>query len=198
VTNYRPISSLTVFSKVFEEAMHSRLSQHLHTNNILVTEQHDFRKGLSTENATFRLTDSVFTSINPKIHVGEIFCDLAKAFDCVNHANLLAKLHFHGIRGVTANWFKSYLTNRRQKIEIKSSKATQNVFSVWGTLKHRVPQGSILGPLLFLIYVNNLPQKINSIPKPILFADDTSVIIYNRNLGDFCTVAILVFTPMIE
>jgi hypothetical protein len=177
MTNYRPISLLTVFSKVFEKAMHSSLSQHLHTNNILVTEQHGFRNGISTDNATFRLTGSVFTSINQKMHVGGIFCDLAKAFDCVNHEMLLAKLHFYGIQGVTADWFKSCLTNRRQKVEIKSRNATQNFFSDWGTRKHGVPQGSILGPLL-LIYINDLPRKINSISKPILFADDTCVIIY--------------------
>jgi hypothetical protein len=74
-----------VFSKVFEKAIHSRLSQHLHTNNIPVPEQHGFRKGISTENAAFRLTDSVFKSPNQKIHVGGIFCDIVKAFDCVNH-----------------------------------------------------------------------------------------------------------------
>jgi hypothetical protein len=130
--------------------------------------------------------------------VGGIFCDLAKAFDCVNHEISLAKLHFYGIQGVTADCFKSYLTIRGQKVEIKSCNATQNFFSDWGTLKHGVPQGSFLGPLLFVIYINNLPRKINSISKPILFADDTSVIICNRNLGDFCTVANLVLTRMIE
>jgi hypothetical protein len=128
------------------------------------------------------------------VHVGGIFCDLAKAFDCVNHEILLTKLHFYGIRGVTADWFKSYLTNRRQKVEIKSRNATQNVFCDWGALK----QGPFLGSLLFIIYTNELPQKINSISKPIHFADDTSVIIYNRNLGDFCTVANLVLTRLIE
>jgi hypothetical protein len=107
---------------------------------------------------------------------------LAKAFDCVNQEILLAKLHFCGIRGATADWFKSYLTNRRQKVEIKSRNETRNFFSDWGKLKHGVPQGSILGPLLFIIHKNDLPRKINSISKPLLFADDTSVIIYNRNL----------------
>jgi hypothetical protein len=125
MTNYRPILLLTVFSKVFEKAMHNRLSHHLYTNNILVSEQHGFKKGISTENAVFRLTDSVLKSINQKTHVGGIFCDLTKAFDCVNHEILLAKLHFYGIQGVAEDWFKSYLTNRRHKVEIKSLNATQ-------------------------------------------------------------------------
>jgi hypothetical protein len=184
-----PISLLTAFSKVFKKAAHSRLSQHLHTNNILVPEQHGFRKSISSENAAFRLTDNIFKSLNQKIHVGGIFCDLAKAFDCVNHEILFAKLHFYGIQGVTADWFRSYLTNRRQRVEIRSPCSTQNFFSGWGILKHGIPLRSILGPLLFIIYINDLPVRINSLSETILFADDTSVIISNRNFEDFCMIS---------
>jgi hypothetical protein len=85
MTDYRPISLLTTFSKVLEKVMYSRLSQHMCCNNILVPEQFGFRKDISTEDATYRLTDNVLKSINQKMHVGGIFCDLTKAFDCVSH-----------------------------------------------------------------------------------------------------------------
>jgi len=93
----RPIPLLTVFSKLLKEATHFRFSQHLHTNNIPVTEQNGFRKGISTEDVSFKLTDNTFKSINQKMQVEGIFCDLAKASDCANHEILLAKLPFYGI-----------------------------------------------------------------------------------------------------
>jgi hypothetical protein len=97
MTNYRCISLLMFFYKILEKAMHSRLSQHMNINNILVTEQYSFRKGVSYDNDAFRLTDSVFKSINQKMIVGGIFYDLAKAFDCLKDESLLAKLHVYEI-----------------------------------------------------------------------------------------------------
>ena len=100
ISNYRPISLLPTFSKIFEKAMYSRLNQHLYANNILVPKQYALRKGMSTEVAAFSLTDSILKSLNQKLHVGGIFYDLSKVFDCVNHEILLTKLHFYGIRGI--------------------------------------------------------------------------------------------------
>jgi hypothetical protein len=153
MSNYRPISLLTTFSKVLEKVVYNKLSQYLQTNNILVPGQFGFRKRISTENTAFKLTDGVFKSINKKMHIGGMFCDLAKAFDCVDHEILLTKLHFYGIQGTMVDWFRSYLTDRKQKIEIKSSNATQSTYSNWGTIEHGVPQGSILGALLFIIFL---------------------------------------------
>jgi hypothetical protein len=106
-------------------------------------------------------------------------------------------LHFYGIQGLTIDWFKSYLTNRKQQAEIKSPNSTHNLVSDWGTLKHKVPQGSILGPFLFLDYINDLPLRINSLAEPILFADDNSALIYNTYLIDLSTPANLVLAPII-
>ena len=192
--------------------MYNRLNHHLYTNNILVQEQHAFRKGMSTEDVAFRLTDSVLRYLNQKLHFGGIFCDLSKTFGCVNHEILLTKLHFYGIQGITIDWFRltidwfrltidwfrSFLTNRKQKVEIKSPNSTQNLVPYWGKLQHVVPQGSILGLLLFLFYINELPLRINSLAEPILFADDTSVRISNRSFVEFSTTANAVLAHIIK
>ena len=129
------------------------------------------------------------------MHVGRIFCDLAKAFDSVNHEILLTNLHFFDIQGTTLSWFRSYVIDRKQKIEIKSSNSVQSTYSDWGIIKHGVPQGAILGPLL-LIYINDLPPTLRTSSIPLIFADDTSVIISGKNLDDFCMLSSEVLSQM--
>jgi hypothetical protein len=107
MTNYRPVSVLTVFSKVLKKFIYvyNRLSDRRNTNNIIVPKQFSSRQGKSTDNSAFNLTNSLLKSINKKMHVGEIFCDLAKELDCVYHEILLSKLHY-GIQATVANWFR--------------------------------------------------------------------------------------------
>jgi hypothetical protein len=108
----------------------------MHTNNILVPEQFGFRKGVSTEDVAFKPADNVLKSVKQKMHVGGIFCDLSKAFVCANHEILLTKQHFYGIQRIGAKWFRSYLKDRKQKVEVKSPKNNQHFFSNSGTIEH--------------------------------------------------------------
>ena len=111
--------------------------------------------------------------------MGGIVCALEKAFDCINHIILLSKLKFHGITGKGNALFKSYLKDRYQRVIIYNTDLNHNILCRWGKIKHSVPQGSILGPLLFHLYTNDLPKIINNKSKPTSFSDDTSIIITN-------------------
>ena len=115
--------------------------------------------------------------------VGGIFCDLTKAFDYVNRNILLSKLEFCGITGRANNLIKSYLSDRYQRVLIKNI-YSKNCFSEWEKVKQGFRQGCILGPLFFLLYINNLPGKVNYISTTTIFADDTSIIFTHSNLTD--------------
>jgi hypothetical protein len=115
--------------------------------------------------------------------VGGIFCDIQKAFDCVNHDIFLAKLELYGITGITYKLLKSYLKGRYQRVVLNN--CSSSLCSNWCEISHGVPQGSILGPLLLLLYINDLPQITNDNSKIVLFADDTSMIITNHSPLNF-------------
>ena len=179
--NYRPISLLSVFSKILEKIMYDRLYDYLVSLKILYEYQFGFQKSKSTYMALISLTDKLINALeNGDICVG-LFIDFRKAFDTVNHDILLDKLYFYGIRGVAHDWFRSYLSNRQQCVEYN------NVTSSVLNMKCGVPQGSNLGPLLFLIYINDLAYVSPEL-FAILFADDSNFFCTGSNLTEVMSV----------
>jgi hypothetical protein len=171
ISNYRPISLLTSFSKIFEKIIFTRLMHHLSDNHILVKEQFGFRNESSTDSASFKLMNDILTSLNNKL-VGGTFCDLQKAFDCVDHDLLLSKMHWYSISGKGFNLIQSYLKNRYQRVII-SNKSNQ-YFSEWESIRYGVPQGSILG--LMIVTNPDLMKFTNSINTNIIKIDGLKVI----------------------
>ena len=177
INNYRPVSILPVFSKVFEKLMYSRLISFIDKYKTLYKYQFGFRAKHSTNMALILLIDKISNALNNGDVACGVFLDFSKAFDTVNHDILLDKLCNYGIRGICLKWIKDYLCNREQYVSY------DNTCSEKCKILCGVPQGSILGPLMFLLYINDL-SSVSKIVFTILFADDTSVFVTGKNIDN--------------
>ena len=165
--NYRPVSLLCVCGKIFERILYNNLYGFLTTNNLLSAKQSGFKSGDSCINQLLSITHNIYKSLDQGYEVRGVFLDISKAFDRVWHEGLLYKLKRNGIDGNLINLFKDFLYFRKQRVVLNGQ------FSDWKPIQAGVPQGSILGPLFFLIYVNDISDGLQSEVK--LFADDTSL-----------------------
>ena len=176
LNNYRPISLLPASSKLLEKIMFDKVMGFLNSHDVLYKQQYGFRPKHSTIHPIIHFLNhcaETNNEINTKCTLA-IFCDLAKAFDVINHEILLKKLNRYGIRGIVNSWFRNYLANRKQFVMF------QETHSPLMNIMCGVPQGSILGPLLYLIYVNDIPYSCDS--KILSFADDTTLLISKPDL----------------
>ena len=165
VGNYRPVSVLSVMSKILERAVHTQLNDYLEKRGLLFEHQSGFRSGFSTDSGLIGMTDYIRTEMSNGKLVGMVLIDLQKAFDTVDHSILIDKLR---AIGVSTPWFHSYLSDRKQCVEVNGMR------SEFLSITCGVPQGSILGPQLFLIYINDMVTSLEC--KLSLYADDSALI----------------------
>ena len=179
VSNYRPISLLSNVEKIYEKIMYSRVEEFLNQFNQIYSRQFGFRKGHSTTHTLLNILERVREHLDSGGFACGVFIDLQKAFDTVDHEILISKLDHYGIRGNTKAWFKSYLSGRSQYVSISGTKSN------YKPIKHGVPQGSVLGPLLFLVYINDLHYCIRT-SETYHFADDTHLLNFSQTVWSLC------------
>ena len=171
--NYRPISLLPLISKIIERVIHDQTRSYLDRKKVLYKYQSGFRANFSTDSCLSYLHDLITKGFDAGLYTGMILIDLQKAFDTIDHEILLHKMSFFGFSDRVVNWFKCYLSNRTFQVKINE------VYSGSGNVKCGVPQGSILGPLLFLLYVNDMARSVDS--KLLLYADDSCLVFQNKD-----------------
>ena len=186
-SNYRPISLLSTLSKILEKIVYSRVYEFLDQTGQLYENQYGFRAKHSCEHAIGQVLGSIIKGLENNFYSACVLLDLSKAFDTIEHEILLNKLELYGIRGIPLTWFRSYLTGRTLRVKCStisnSSKSIGNEYPV----EYGTPQGSCLGPLIFLIFVNDLHLHLHN-SEGIQFADDTTLVFVHRNLNylQFC------------
>ena len=173
--NYRPISLLSIFNRIFEKLVYKRLKSFLEVNDVFYKSQYGFREKPSTQHAILDIVNKIQSNMDKGMYSCGIFIDLKKAFDTVDHTLLLKKLYHYGVRGIVNDWFSSYLDGRSQVTQI-GEYTSEKVINPCG-----VPQGSVLGPLLFLVYINDI-QNSSYLLDLFLFADDTSILYSHKSL----------------
>ena len=166
VSNYRPITVCSSFSKILEKVVRDRLQNFVTENNIINKNQFRFRKNHSTTHATTNLLEATIDGLDNKLKVGGVFLDVSKAFDCVDHDILLKKLEFYGIREMSLMWIESYLKDRTQYVELNGTKSNEYTSNIG------VPQGGVLSALLFILFTNDIIESTKKLNFSI-FADDT-------------------------
>ena len=175
LNNYRPISIISAVAKIFGKLVHDQFYYYLTSNDLLSKYQFGFRPNHSTLTALLETTNSWCVNIDNGLLNGVVFIDLKKAFDTIDHNILLIKLKHYGVDDNALTWFHSYLTNRKQKCFVNGN------FSDSCPITYGVPQGSIIGPLLFLVSINDLPECLNE-GLPRMYADDTNISFQSNKL----------------